>query len=189
MRPAAMKRSEFSDLKGSTALYDRVGDGPAYSTVHAHFELLENGIAEHGGAIVKTIGDAVMAVFNSAHAALLAAIQIQQRVPVFNARRSHADPITVKMGVHAGPCVAVNANGRLDYFGTTVNVAARVQAQSVGEDVVLPDQLLSDPDVRKLVEEQQVETYTATLSGIAKPFTLLRLTPSVVDAAERPGAA
>jgi len=174
----------FSDLKGSSALYDRAGDGPAYSTVHAHFALLHSSIAEHGGSIVKTMGDAVMAVFHSADAALRAAIRIQQRVPVFNARRGHADPITVKVGVHAGPCVAVNANGRLDYFGTTVNVAARVQGHSAGEDIVLVEELLSDPDVRKLAEEQLVERYTATLSGIARPYQLLRLTPSAVDVDE-----
>jgi len=171
----------FSDLKGSTSMYDRVGDGPAYSTVKEHFDLLEQRIADNGGAVVKTIGDAVMAAFSSPEMAMKAAVEIQQRMPGFNARRQ--EKVVIKIGIHAGPCVAVNANGKLDYFGSTVNVAARVQGQSVGDDIVVVESLLEDPAVRALCETQMMERYTSTLAGIARPFELVRLRPSVVTVA------
>ena len=75
----------FSDLKGSTALYEAVGDAAAYHLVRAHFAYLAAIVREHDGAIVKTIGDAVMAAFHEPLQALRAAIAMQERVASFNA--------------------------------------------------------------------------------------------------------
>ena len=125
----------FSDLKGSTAMYEAVGDAAAYRLVRAHFAYLAAIIREHDGAIVKTIGDAVMAAFHDPLQGLRAAIAMQERVAEFNA--ANPNPIVLKLGLHEGPCIAVTLNDRLDYFGQTVNLTARLQGESEGGDVVV----------------------------------------------------
>src|SRR5205823_1419852 len=99
---------------GATARFENAGDTPL---------LL---IMEHRGALVKTIGDAVMAVFHAPADAVAAGLAIQAGIAAYNAA-APGDPLCVKLGLHSGPCIAINANDVLDYFGTTVNVAARVQ--------------------------------------------------------------
>jgi hypothetical protein len=117
----------FTDLKGSTALYERLGDLNAYALVREHFALLDAVAHRHAGAIVKTIGDAVMAAFSRPVDALAAALHILQEIGQFN--REHGQPaVILKMGAHCGPSIAVTLNENLDYFGQTVNIAARVQS-------------------------------------------------------------
>ena len=169
----------FSDLKGSTAMFEQLGDGPAYAQVHDHFEFMTQVVREHHGAVVKTIGDAIMAVFTQDADALAAALAIQRGLPAFNAQRPGAPPLVVKIGVHAGPCVVTSANELLDYFGTTVNLAARVQAQSTGGDVVVLSQLLKDPEVSATATGTRCDQYVATLAGLQSQYSLSRLTPEL----------
>ena len=75
----------FTDLEGSTALYERLGDGPAYHLVRRHFDFLAATIRNHDGALVKTIGDAVMAAFARPEQAVQAALEIHDRIGAFNA--------------------------------------------------------------------------------------------------------
>ncbi len=119
----------FTDLKGSTELYDRVGDLVAYDLVRAHFRVLNEIVAAEAGAVVKTIGDAVMATFRRRIARWRPALRMQQSV------QDIKNDMVVKIGIHEGPCLAVTLNDRLDYFGQTVNIAARVR----------PCRLASDP--------------------------------------------
>ena len=129
----------FSDLQGSTALYERVGDAVAFNMVREHFALLASIVRDHDGAVVKTIGDAVMASFGDPANAVKAALAMQARI---------ADhELVLKLGVHVGPSVVVNLNDRLDYFGSTVNMAARLQGQSQGGDIVLSRAVADDPAV------------------------------------------
>jgi len=60
-------------------------------------------------------------------------------------------PLSLKAGLHTGPCIAVTLNDRLDYFGSTVNMAARLEAQSTGDDVVISSAVYFDPQVRDLL--------------------------------------
>ena len=86
-----------------------------------HFDVLKQVIAEEDGAMVKTIGDAVMAVFRQPASALRAMLHAQQRLA---APTEGMAPLQLKAGLHMGPCIAVTLNDRLDYFGSTVNMAA-----------------------------------------------------------------
>jgi class 3 adenylate cyclase len=175
----------FSDLKGSTALYQSIGDASAYHLVRDHFAFMARVIREHEGAIVKTIGDAVMAAFVSPTQAIAAAIDIQREVASFN-RESHGQegeaspPIVIKLGVHSGPTIAVTLNDRLDYFGSTVNMAARLQGQSEGGDIVLSPEIAEDAAVAPLLAGFQVARDQATLKGFDQPimFVRLRLNPN-----------
>ncbi|MEI9900242.1 MAG: adenylate/guanylate cyclase domain-containing protein [Hyphomicrobium sp.] len=114
----------FSDLRGSTALYERVGDAAAYNIVRDHFAFLAAIVRSHDGAVVKTIGRRGNGpAFGDPAEAVKAALAIQADIATFNATREKA--LVVKLGVHTGGSVIVNLNERLDYFGSTVNMAAR----------------------------------------------------------------
>ena len=126
----------FTDLKGSTEMYERLGDAQAFALVKEHFYIMERLVREHNGAIVKTIGDAVMAVFTDPRDALRTAVDMIEAFDDMDTVQKLKNSIIVKVGIHHGPCIAVTLNERIDYFGTTVNIAARVQGLSDGRDVM-----------------------------------------------------
>ena len=142
----------FTDLKDSTRMYREIGDATAFGRVMNHFDVLKQAIADEDGALVKTIGDAVMAVFRHPASALRAMLHAQQRLasPPDGMR-----PLTLKAGLHTGACIAVTLNDRLDYFGSTVNLAARLEAQSTGGDVIVSAAVYDDPGVRELLSDPQ----------------------------------
>ncbi len=168
----------FTDLKSSTAMYEEQGDAKAFALVRDHFKVMEEPIAAEGGAVVKTIGDAIMAVFPDAASCFRAGLAIQNGITEYN-RKSGEIPLIVKAGAHVGACLAVNLNDALDYFGTTVNVAARVQGESVGEDFVLTEAMVEDPGVARLLAEKpfDADVYDMILKGLSGPFKLTRLWP------------
>ena len=154
----------FTDLRDSTRFYREVGDAPAFGSVLQHLDVLRAGIAAEDGAVVKTMGDAVMAVFRRPVAAVRAALAGQ---------RALAGEHRLKVGIHTGPCIAVDQNGVLDYFGSTVNAAARLVALSTGEDVVVSNAVRADPEVRAL--QLRAEPLDAELKGFEERFALWRL--------------
>jgi class 3 adenylate cyclase len=166
----------FSDLVGSTAMYNRWGDAASYSLVREQFAFLQRIVRQYEGAIVKTIGDAIMAAFFDPAKAVEAALTIQREINSFNA--THPDePLRIKLGVHYGPCIAVNLNGRLDYFGATVNLAARLEGQSQGGDVVISGKVYDDPAVQALLTSTPVQAgrFTTAIKGFDENFCLYRL--------------
>jgi len=169
----------FTDLKGSTAMYERLGDAPAYGVVRDHFGYLTALIAARRGAVVKTIGDAVMAVFSSGADALEAALDMQERIAELDAKLAPRPPVVLKIGVHEGAAIAINADGVLDYFGTTANVAARAQNESAGGDVVITDVLRDDPAVAEVLARRAppAEPFESALKGLTGVHRLWRLKP------------
>ena len=169
----------FTDLKSSTALYEKVGDATAYGVVRDHFDYLTAIVAERRGAVVKTIGDAVMAVFASPADALEAALDMQERIAELDAKLAPRAPVVLKIGVHEGAAIVINASGVLDYFGTTANVAARVQGESEGGDVVITDVLRDDPSAREVLARRAPfeESFDSALKGLTGVHRLWRLRP------------
>ena len=166
----------FTDLKGSTALYERLGDLNAYALVREHFALLDNAAQRHGGATVKTIGDAVMAVFSRPTDAISAALQILDDIERFN--REHGGPgIILKIGAHCGPSIAVTLNDNLDYFGQSVNVAARVQSLADAGDVCITEALYTAPGVSELLSGHDVVKFDAPLRGVEGRARVYRVVP------------
>lgn len=164
----------FTDLRDSTRLYRQIGDASAFGRVREHFEILEQSIASEGGAIVKTMGDAVMATFRQPVAALRAVWNAQTKIA------EYGEPMLwLKVGMHKGPCIVVNLNDRLDYFGSTVNIAARLPAFSQGGELVFTDEINDDPEVRQFLAENRklnaLNRFTANVKGFDEPFTMWRL--------------
>src|SRR4029077_16348625 len=135
----------FTDLKGSTALYERVGDLVAYDLVRQHFRVLHEIVAAEAGAIVKTIGDAVMATFPTPDRALAAAPRMREEMARINTERNNED-LLLKIGIHEGPCLAVTLNDHQDYFGQPVNMAARVRGLASARALVVPKPVVDDPN-------------------------------------------
>ena len=142
----------FTDLRNSTQLYREIGDATAFGRVMSHFDVVRKAIAAHDGAIVKTIGDAVMAVFRCAADGLLAMLEVQQAL----AEPGDGNmPLQLKAGLNTGPCIAVTLNDRLDYFGSTVNMAARLEGLSSGSDVIISRSVFEDAKVQELIESDR----------------------------------
>ncbi len=138
----------FTDLKNSTQLYREIGDAPAFGRVLSHFDTLKVAIAGEGGGIVKTMGDAVMATFTHP----VAALRAMRRAQADLAAPSKSRPaFSLKCSIHQGPCLAINQNERLDYFGTTVNVGARLCALSTGKDIVVSGRVVRDPEIAAML--------------------------------------
>src|SRR5450631_2639507 len=161
----------FTDLKGSTALYDRVGDIVAYDLVREHFQVLNEIVASEAGAVVKTIGDAVMATFATPDRAVAAALRMRDSV------RNLKTDLQIKIGIHEGPCLAVTLNDRLDYFGQTVNVAARVQSLAESRAIFTTKSVVEDVQVSKMLEAGnfKLTEQQAALRGVADTMKVYRI--------------
>jgi class 3 adenylate cyclase len=144
----------FTDLRNSTKLYREIGDATAFGRVMNHFDVLKKVITDEDGALVKTIGDAVMAIFRRPVGALRAMLAAQQMLA---APPDDMSPLTLKAGIHEGPCIAVTLNDRLDYFGSTVNMAARLESLSTGDDVVISNAIYDDAEVRQFMRAENLQ--------------------------------
>jgi class 3 adenylate cyclase len=140
----------FTDLKGSTELYERVGDLVAFDMVREHFRVLNESVAAEGGAVVKTIGDAVMATFPTPDRALAAALRMREAMRGLNAAHGRED-LLLKIGIHEGPCLAVSLNERQDYFGQTVNIASRVQGLAISQSILATAPVIDNPQSASLL--------------------------------------
>ncbi|MCQ3936346.1 MAG: hypothetical protein DPW18_04785 [Chloroflexi bacterium] len=164
----------FTDLRNSTKLYREIGDAPAFGRVREHFEILERSIAAEGGAIIKTMGDSIMAAFRKPVSALRAIWSVQKEL----AARG-VPPLLIKVGIHHGPCIAVNLNDRLDYFGSTVNIAARLPGFSNGGEAVFSETIRSDPEVLEFLERNaapnSLSRFQGELRGYDRPMEMWRV--------------
>ncbi len=167
----------FTDLESSTRMYDRMGDMRAFDVVRMHFGLLRESVVQHSGAVVKTIGDAVMATFVEPSDAVLAAVDMLARVEEFNASRG-TDLVRLKVGIHWGACLAVTLNDRLDYFGQTVNLAARVQSLACGNEIVMSSDVVQHGGVREIIGGLEETQAVVQVRGIESDLVVHRLKAS-----------
>lgn len=158
----------FTDLKGSTELYERVGDLVAYDLVRQHFGVLYQIVAAEAGAVVKTIGDAVMATFPTPDRAMAAALRMREAMQAINGQRG-SDDLLLKIGIHEGPCLAVTFNDRQDYFGQTVNMAARVQGLAKDRAIFVTRPIVENAGASAILRDMGLNPIEkrATLRGIA----------------------
>jgi len=164
----------FTDLRDSTRLYRKIGDASAFGRVREHFEVLEKSISEEGGGIVKTMGDAVMATFRHPIDALKSVWKAQTEI----AKRGEP-MLWLKVGLHKGPCIVVNLNERLDYFGSTVNITARLPGFSQGGELIFSEDFYNDPEIRDFVAQNiapsALTRFRGDVKGFDEPFTMWKL--------------
>src|SRR5882724_2480077 len=166
----------FTDLKGSTELYERVGDLVAFDLVREHFRVLNEIVAAEGGAVVKTIGDAVMATFLTPDHALAAALRMREAMRPLNEAHGNED-LLLKIGIHEGPCLAVSLNERQDYFGQTVNIASRVQGLAMSRSILATAPVVDNPRSASLLGSngQKPVAHSQALRGVASELAVYEI--------------
>ncbi len=166
----------FTDLQGSTALYERVGDLAAFDLVSAHFQVLQDIVAAETGAIVKTIGDAVMATFPSPNRAVAAALRMRDAMEKLNNDRGSED-LLLKIGIHEGPCLAVVLNERQDFFGQTVNIASRVQALATSQAILATGAIVENAQTSSLLAAKGLVPVAEqrALRGVADAYAVYEI--------------
>jgi len=163
---AAVHTILFTDMEGSTALTQRLGDARAREVLRTHERIMREALRAHGGAEVKAMGDGFMASFSSATGALECAIAMQRAFAQHN--ESAEEPIRVRIGLNAGEPIAEQA----DLFGTAVNLAARIAAQAAGGEILASDV------VRQLVAGKGflfADRGDVALRGFEDPVRLLEI--------------
>jgi class 3 adenylate cyclase len=166
----------FTDLRGSTELYEQVGDLVAFDLVRAHFQLLTEIVGAEAGAVVKTSGDAVMATFPTPDRAVAAALRMREAMSHFNEARG-SDELLLKIGIHEGPCLAVVLNDRQDYFGRTVNIAARVQGLAASRSILATRPVVAHAKSSSLLEASGLrpEAHRRALRGVADEMAIYEI--------------
>ena len=169
----------FTDLKSSTQLYQQIGDLNAYALVREHYGVLNTAILNQHGAIVKTIGDAIMANFNHPVEAVGAALEMLGGLRELN-QSSHHGGLSLKLGIHRGAAIAVTLNNRIDYFGQTVNIASRVQGSAGGDEIYLTEEIYTSPGVLDLLQQHscKIESILIELKGIEGQVKIYKVTGS-----------
>jgi class 3 adenylate cyclase len=99
---------------------------------------------------------------------------MQDEVASFNRGREDAG-IVLKLGLHVGACIAVTAGEVLDYFGSTVNTASRLEHQCSGGEVIISHAVLTDPESREALSGRHFTEDSATLRGLAEPVRFVRV--------------
>jgi class 3 adenylate cyclase len=166
----------FTDLRGSTELYERVGDLVAFDLVRAHFQVLNDIVAGQAGAVVKTSGDAVMATFPTPDRAVAAALRMREAMHRFNDTRN-GDGLLLKIGIHEGPCLAVVLDQRQDYFGRTVNIASRVQDLADSRSILATGPVINHPGSCDLLETSGLKPipHRYALRGVAEEMAVYEI--------------
>lgn len=158
----------FTDIKSSTEMYEKLGDSKAFFLIKEHFKILEKVVKRNNGGIVKTIGDAIMAVFTVSENALKASYEMIEEFDTFNRENDTLNQIFIKVGIHSGACIAVNLNDKIDYFGTCVNTAARVQGLSDGREIMVSDKFFNDSSAKDFFIDKDwtTESFVTSLKGL-----------------------
>lgn len=155
----------FTDLTASTAMYEEVGDAAAFSVVRDHFELLKDAVESSGGVVVKTIGDAIMAAFHTPERALNAALKMQRAFIGWRDGLGLRQAPALRVGLHVGPALVVHSDtAGLDYFGRTVNIAARAQGAAAGDEIVWTDDVQRDAGVARRIAEEGLQPALAEVA-------------------------
>ncbi len=158
----------FTDLIHSTQLYSSIGDLKAYTLVKSHFDVLFEQIVTNSGGVIKTIGDAVMAVFQNTVTPLETAFKIKHAVNHLLEKEVQEHEFGVRIGLSTGPALIVNMNNTLDLFGTTINLAARVVSLSDAKTVSATKNFIKDAQIQLLISQDDfsVTTLKEKLKGI-----------------------
>lgn len=164
----------FTDLKGSTSVYERIGDLKAFALVQQHFDRLEKAVRNNSGSVVKTIGDAIMATFLNPVDAMNAALAMLDEIARFN-REQESPELILKIGIHSGASIVVTLNDKLDYFGQTVNVASRVQGLADANEVYFTSEIYAYPGIRELLGRFEISNDKARLKGIQEEMQVYKI--------------
>ena len=131
----------FTDIVGSTELYERIGDARAFALVQEHWRAAARIASSHRGAIIKTLGDGLLISYPTVSDAIEATLEMMAQVTALGMRERV--PLAIRAGVHEGPCYLVRGHERADLFGRTVNLASRLASVGAGQQIAMLDRALA----------------------------------------------
>ena len=148
-----------TDLDPAGRLYEEFGDARAFGVLHGYLEAAGESVRREDGAVVKTVGEGLLASFDDPAAAVHVALELAGR---------DVSGLRPRVAVHHGPVMAAAINGRLDYFGSTVSQALRLTQRVRGGEVVLTRAAAADPEVAALLRDRglAVEVLADESSGL-----------------------
>jgi serine/threonine protein kinase/class 3 adenylate cyclase len=157
-----------TELDDPDGLYERLGDARAFTAIHEQFEALGGCLREHGGALVKTVGEGIVASFSEPVAAVAAALELAHALAGHDPTRG----LALRVGVHRGPVLVATINDHLDYFGNTARLAARLPRLAPPGGVILSPAVASDPGVATLLQARRLPlaAVPATIPGLKEGF-------------------
>jgi class 3 adenylate cyclase len=167
----------FSDVVGSTRFYREAGDSAAFNAIARHFDVLTAIVVRHGGSVIKTIGDAVMAAFHTPDDCLRACEEAQ--------RTFSGGPLRLRISAHHGPVIAVNWNTGKDYFGNAVNFAAKMQACAGAGDLAVSTELLAQVRNTTVLKRYGVRLEKLEVAGVSADITVFDLNPAAARSRTR----
>lgn len=167
----------FAGLDGWTTAYERYGRRRSYAAVKTFHAHVRAAVERRGGKVIKTEGETVMASFPTAEAAVLAAGDIQGRMAELRMAAPLGRLFRPRVGVSWGRVIREERAGELDYFGNTVNAAARLMKLSGDGEAMISGSAAAEPGVAALLEGAGREN--AKLKGFEGEVPVLRLKPDL----------
>jgi class 3 adenylate cyclase len=150
----------FTDIEGSTAMLDRLGDERFMDSLRRHNAIVRAQVAAYGGTEVKSQGDGFMLAFSSAYAALRCSIALQRAFEDYS-RDHSSEPLRVRIGLHSGFVIAEAG----DFFGRTVNLAARIADRARGGEILVSEELKEYTE--RVTDARFLEGQEVTLAGLS----------------------
>ncbi|MFO0575010.1 MAG: DUF5939 domain-containing protein [Polyangia bacterium] len=166
----------LSELAGTTEICAQLGDGPTYARVESHRHKLRACIEREGGALIRADRDGACAVFRDPLAAARAGAAAQLAVAELREERPELQPLSLRVGLYSGPCALLTQNGRLDYYGVPLLVAARLLREAHPGDVVLPGDLGERAAAELGASVRLGPRFSLAVKGLPLPISIARLT-------------
>ncbi len=168
----------FTSIKGSTEIYETLGDIKSFELVREHFQILNEVIQSNNGIIIKTIGDSVMASFVSSSYAVHSIFKIIEKFKIYNMEKSLTEQINLQIGLHEGPVLLVNQNDKLDYFGSTVNYAVRMHSLASQEEICISEELFQREEIQEIIKTygiRRVKRSNQMLKGLKGNKSIIKI--------------
>ena len=151
----------FADLAGSTRLYQTQGDVEAHQRVSDSLQCMKSIVEHHSGQLLRTVGDAALASFESTDAAYLAAVDIQQEHTALN--------LSVRVGFHYGEVIPDDG----DVYGNAVNLAARVASFAEANEICTTEDAVAQLSIRHRSNTHYLDQ--VDFKGMSEPMSVYRV--------------
>ena len=156
----------LAELCGANRLYHELGDGPAFGKIRTSLQRMEEAVRTSGGAVVKIVGEGIVATFSDSASALNAAVSLLQPFAFDESPR--------RLAMHRGPALVTTLNDRLDYFGETVNFAWQLLEAAQPDELLLTASTMSQGDLASTLQDHPVAIETADFTLPDSATILLR---------------
>ncbi|OIO10085.1 MAG: hypothetical protein AUJ52_05100 [Elusimicrobia bacterium CG1_02_63_36] len=176
-----IRSTMFAALEDWTSTYDEFGRRASYATIRAYQEYMSRITFAHGGMMVKSEGEGVMLSFPTAAQALRAAAEMQREVGMLRKAAPLGSRVAIRIGLSYGKTLREETLEGVDFFGNTVNAAARLMKQAKGGEIVASARVVRDPRAAEILGTASAESDLLTLKGFKRPLRAYRVRADSVE--------